>query len=126
MSSTTLQYQLPEKAGDFVTAIVPHPNPGSDEVCIRTKAIAFNPVDWKIRAFGFIVSSWPVVHGIDAAGVVKSVGSNVKGLKDGDEVFALAGGSNDSGAFQEVMKIPSYRVAKKPASLTFEEAASLP
>lgn len=126
MSTTSLQYQLPGKAGKFATMPIPHPVPGPDEVCIRTKAIALNPVDWKIHAFGILVSSWPVVLGSDAAGVVDSVGEDVKGLEPGDEVFCLAGGSNQAGAFQEIMTIPLHMVAKKPAFLTFEEAASLP
>lgn len=94
---------------------------------IRTKAIALNPLDWKSRNLGVMVSSWPTVLGLDAGGVVESVGESVKAFKPGDEVFAHRGlGGNRSSAFQEIMTVPSNLVAKKPASITFEEAASLP
>ncbi len=72
------------------------------------------------------MESWPVVLGIDAAGIVDSVGESVTNVKAGDEVFSLCGVDNRKGAFQEVITVPSYFVAKKPASWTFEEAASLP
>lgn len=126
MSRTSLQYQLPEKAGLFATVPVPYPTPGRNEVCIRTRAIALNPVDWKRHLSGVMVQSWPVVLGADAAGLVESVGEDVQGLEPGDEVLCLTGGSNRGGAFQEVITIPLHMAAKKPSFLTFEEAASMP
>ena len=71
------------------------------------------------------MQSWPAVIGHDAAGVINSVGDSVKDFKLGDEVFSLCGLDNRGGAFQEIVTVPSHLVAKKPASLTFEEAASL-
>lgn len=126
MSRTSLQYQLPEKAGQFVAVPVPHPTPEKNEVCIRTKAIALNPVDWKRHLLGLLVDSWPVVLGMDAAGIIESVGDGVDGLKVGDEVFCLVGRNNRMGAFQEVIVAPSFMVAKKPKYLSFEDAASIP
>lgn len=126
MSRTSLQLQLPQKAGQFEAVSIPYPFPTPGEICIRTKAIALNPVDWKRRDLGVLVDTWPVVLGIDAAGVVESVGDTVDGFNVGDEVFCLVGRSNRAGAFQEVVAAPSFLVARKPSSLTFEEAASLP
>jgi NADPH:quinone reductase-like Zn-dependent oxidoreductase len=73
-----------------------------------------------------MVQSWPAVLGFDAAGIIDSVGESVKDFKSGDEVFSLCGMDTRAGAFQEIITVPSYSVARKPASLTFEEAASLP
>ena len=126
MSRFPLQYQLPRTGAPFNKVLVPHPNPGPHEICIRTRAVALNPVDNKNRALGVAVQSWPAVIGCDAAGVIDSVGDLVKGFKPGDEVFSLCGIRNRAGAFQEIVTVPSQYVAKKPASLTFEEAASLP
>jgi NADPH:quinone reductase-like Zn-dependent oxidoreductase len=126
MSKTSLQYQLPSQGGTFTKVSTPYPTPGPEEICIRTKAIALNGLDWKARNFGVEVKSWPAVLGIDAAGIVDSVGESVKDFKAGDEVFSICGLNTRAGAFQEVITVPSYLVAKKPASLTFEEAASLP
>ena len=107
-------------------ASIPYPVPGANEICIRTKAVALNPLDWKNRAFGVTVQSWPAVLGIDAAGVIDSVGESVKDFKPGDEILCLGGMDNQGATFQEIITVPSHQVAKKPASLTFEEAASLP
>ena len=126
MSKTSLQYQVSKQGGSFAEASVPYPAPGNNEICIRTKAVALNPLDWKNRAFAVTVQSWPAVLGIDAAGVVDSVGESVKGFKPGDEVFGLGGMDNRGATFQEIFTVPALQVAKKPTSLTFEEAASLP
>ena len=130
MSKTHQQYQLPKQGGSFTQASVPYPTPGPNEVCIRTKAVALAPLDWKIRATGLMVQSWPAVLGVDAAGVIDSVGQGVNDFKPGDEVFGLcgmgAGLGNAAGAFQEVITVPPHFVAKKPSSLSFEEASSLP
>ena len=107
-------------------ASVPFPAPGSNEICVRTKAVALNPLDWKNRAFGVTVQSWPAVLGIEAAGVIESVGLSVRDFEPGDEVLCLGSMDNQGATFQEIITVPSHHVAKKPASLTFEEAASLP
>jgi NADPH:quinone reductase-like Zn-dependent oxidoreductase len=126
MSKTSLQYQVLKQGGLLTKVSVPQPAPGPNEICIRPRAIALNPLDWKIRAFGIMVESWPVVLGVDAAGIIDSVGESVKNFTIGDEVFSLCGLDNRAGAFQEIITVPSYFVAKKPTSLSFEEAASLP
>lgn len=117
---------MPEKGGQFAAVSIPYPEPGRGEVCIRTKAIALNPVDWKRHQLGLLVETWPVVLGMDAAGVIESVGDGVENFNVGDEVFCLVGRSNRAGAFQEVIASPSFTVAKKPDFLTFEEASSVP
>ena len=126
MSKTSIQYQVDKRGGSFTETSVPHPTPGPNELCIRPKAVALNPLDWKNRAFGVTVQSWPAVLGIDAAGVVDSVGESVKDFKTGDEVLCIGGMDNKGAVFQEIFTVPPHFVAKKPASLTFEDAASLP
>jgi len=126
MPETSLQYQVSKPGGSFTEVSVPRPVPGPEEICIRTKAVALNPLDWKSRNFGVMVQSWPAVLGVDAAGIIDSVGESIKDFQPGDEVFSLCGMNNRAGAFQEIITVPSHLVAKKPASLTFEEAASLP
>ncbi|KAL6581417.1 hypothetical protein OROMI_007340 [Orobanche minor] len=60
-----------------------------DQVLIKVAAAALNPVDFKRRAgkFKATVSPLPTVPGYDVAGVVVKVGSQVKELKVGDEVY---------------------------------------
>ncbi|KAJ5584927.1 uncharacterized protein N7459_004727 [Penicillium hispanicum] len=126
MPKTSLQYQLPEKGGQFVLVPVPVPTPGPNEISIRTKAVGLNGLDWKNRAFAIMIQAWPAVLGVDASGIIEAIGDEVKGFQPGDEVFTLAGMDPRAGAFQEILTVPAHFVAKKPSALTFEEAASLP
>lgn len=64
------------------------PKAGPDQVVIRNKAIAINPVDWKIQDYGAFVQKWPMILGTDVAGDIVEVGENVKNLKKGDRVAA--------------------------------------
>lgn len=108
---------------------VPKSTPGEHEVCVRTKAIGLNPVDGKNLYHGEVVSSWPMALGHEIAGVVESVGAGVTAFKPGDEVFgptSLFEGGVRSAAFQEFVIVKGDRLAHKPTSLTFEEAASIP
>lgn len=129
MSKTSLQYQLDKPGGAFSLVPVEFPVPRPTEISIRTKAIALNPLDWKSQLFGVLVGSWPAVIGIDSAGVVEAVGISVKEFVPGDEVLTICGFDgmgNRAGAFQEVVTVPAHFAAKKPKSLSFPDAASLP
>jgi NADPH:quinone reductase-like Zn-dependent oxidoreductase len=59
--------------------------------------------------------------GVDMAGVVESVGKDVTEFKPGDEVFGTC-----RGAFAEYGAASSKKIAKKPANISFEEAAAVP
>ncbi|KAA8533146.1 hypothetical protein F0562_033321 [Nyssa sinensis] len=65
------------------------PEVKDDQVLIKVVAAALNPVDFKRRLGKFKAtdSPLPTVPGYDVAGVVVKVGSQVKGLKEGDEVY---------------------------------------
>jgi len=106
------------------------PEVGADDVLVRVRAAALNPADWhilrgdpyvaRLMGIGFTKPKQPVA-GSDAAGVVETVGANVTGLQPGDEVFGFV-----RGAFAEYACAAENKVVPKPASLTFEQAASLP
>lgn len=64
------------------------PEADPDNIIIRNRAIAVNPVDWKIQDYGGFVQKWPIILGTDVAGEVVSTGSNVKRFKTGDRVAA--------------------------------------
>lgn len=64
------------------------PKPGPDEILVKIKAAALNPIDWILALkvdLGFPVS-YPLVLGSDAAGVVDQVGDEVKDYRPGDRV----------------------------------------
>ncbi|RSM35520.1 NADP-dependent oxidoreductase [Amycolatopsis balhimycina DSM 5908] len=102
--------------------------PGPGEVLVRVKAAAANPMDWKIRAGEMKIMTgrkFPRGLGHDFAGVVAAVGTGVTRLAAGDEVLGGAGISA-AGAFAEMVVAEEKAVVKKPAELSWEEAAALP
>ena len=113
----------------FQKVSVPRPEPKAGEVLIRVKATSVNPVDYKIRsgALGVLGPKFPaILHG-DVAGVVEAVGDGVGAFKKGDEVYGCIGGVGSRyGALAEYTVAEAVMLAKKPARLSMEEAASLP
>jgi NADPH:quinone reductase-like Zn-dependent oxidoreductase len=97
----------------------------SNEVMIRLKAIAINPADCKMIDQGHRVISWPLVPGLDGAGVVEAVGDDVKNFALGDEVLAMFTAGDSGGAFQNFAVVQETMVAKKPTTWSFEDAATL-
>ncbi|KAH8736555.1 chaperonin 10-like protein [Ilyonectria robusta] len=126
MANTMLQYQATQKGGPFALATVPKPTPEPTDVCIRIKAVALNPLDWKMMSRGEMVQNWPATFGLDASGVVEEVGDLVTAFQPGDEVFALCGIGGKTAGFQEVVTVPQHFVAKKPQACAFEDVAALP
>lgn len=72
------------------------PTPAANQLTIRTRAVAFNPVDAKMQADGFLITTYAAILGCDAAGEVVAVGSEAKqaGFKVGDRV---AGATDQAG-----------------------------
>ena len=100
-----------------------------DRVLVRVRASSLNKLDWHTlrgwpRPFRLISRGGTVrpkdpLLGVDFAGVVEAVGAGVDDLEVGDEVF----GGRD-GAFAEY--VTATNLVKKPASVSFEEAAAVP
>lgn len=59
------------------------------EVLIRVKAVAINPADYKMIDQGHRVTSWPLVPGLDGAGIIEQVGDEARDFKIGDRVLAF-------------------------------------
>lgn len=103
---------------DVATPVV-----GSGEVLIRVRAAAVNLIDLKRRRGELaqvFPDTFPATLGIDASGVVEAVGEDVTDASVGDEVF----GGATSGAYAEQCTLHNWFA--KPASLSWEVAASLP
>jgi NADPH:quinone reductase-like Zn-dependent oxidoreductase len=102
---------------------VERPQPGAGELLVCVRAAGVNPIDWKIRAGylqQFMPLDLPYVPGIDLAGTVEEVGDEVDGFAAGDEVFGRG-----SGTYAELAVAPAVSLARKPAGVGFEEAATL-
>jgi len=117
-------------AADAVLKIeqLPVPLVAPNQVKIAVKAVAINPVDWKIvegHLANFMPITFPHVPGFDVAGVVVEVGANVNDFEVGDEVYSDTGNAG-VGTFAQFCVIDEFRVAKKPQKLSLVEAASVP
>ena len=100
---------------------LPTPEPGPDDVLVGVRAAGVGPWDVKTREGAFGERSFPHVLGVEASGIVESAGENVADLRQGDEVYVYSGG-----CYAEYVAAPAQKVAHKPASLSFEEAAGVP
>ena len=106
------------------------PAPANGEVLVKVAAAAVNPLDWHyMRGSPFLMrlgtglgAPADASMGVDFAGTVEAVGSDVTRFKPGDEVF---GGR--SGAFAEYVVVgEDGAIALKPGNMTFQQAAAVP
>lgn len=106
------------------------PEVKDNDVLVRVHAASANPADWHlmrgepyfIRAMGYgLRKPKNNVAGLDVAGHVEAVGKNVKEFQPGDEVFGCC-----NGAFSEYVCGGEDVFVRKPANLTFEQAAAVP
>lgn len=113
----------------------PYTPAGKNEIVIRARAIAVNPVDAAKQAMGDMMMNWvkyPFILGDDVAGEVVEVGPLVSRFKPGDRVVGHAVSidkrSNRAaeGAFQEYVVLRDNLVSNIPDDLSFERACVLP
>ncbi|KAF2996256.1 hypothetical protein E8E13_004240 [Curvularia kusanoi] len=113
---------------------VPKPSdPDGFDIRVKIKACSVNPVDTKVRAGVYDdypdyydrAPKPPHILGFDSAGIVESIGPNVKKVRVGDEVF-YAGSPIRPGSNAEFQLVDSRSVALKPKSLDWGQAASMP
>jgi NADPH:quinone reductase-like Zn-dependent oxidoreductase len=120
------RWGAPERVVEL--AEVPKPELESDQVLVHVRAASINRGDfYACSAPGFLLR--PMIGGLrrpkeralggDFAGVVEAVGSDVTDFAPGDEVFG-----SRSGAFAEY--VAARMIARKPANVSFEEAACVP
>ena len=95
------------------------PEPSDGEVLIVVRAASVNPVDWKYRR-GLAEKPLPAILGLDVSGTVES--SRADGFAEGDDVFGWAA----SGGYAELATASASAIAKKPAAVSHEQAASIP
>jgi zinc-binding alcohol dehydrogenase family protein len=125
MSAVAYRKSLPvDDPESLIDLELPVPQPGPRDVLVQVEAIAVNPVDTKVRA-NADPGGEPRVLGWDAAGTVVAVGADVELFAVGDEVY-YAGALDRPGANARYHAVDERLVARKPATLTFTEAAALP
>jgi NADPH:quinone reductase-like Zn-dependent oxidoreductase len=107
------------------------PLPGAGEVVVRMRAAALNPFDWKVidgALRGAVEHHFPLTLGSDGAGVVAEVGEGVTAYRTGDRVYGqFLQVSRGRGSFSEYAAVAATgKIARLPADVPFECAASLP
>src|SRR5690348_3083410 len=105
------------------------PVPSDEEVLITIKFAGINPVDAKVRAGTSGMSKTlklPAILGWDVSGIIESVGKNVSQFKNGDEVFGCIGFPGLGKTYAEFAVADPKLLTKKPAGVTFEDAAAVP
>jgi NADPH:quinone reductase-like Zn-dependent oxidoreductase len=102
----------------------PDPVPGQGEVLVKVAAASVNPIDYKRRAG--LTKDWypmkfPGLIGVDIAGTVVKIGTEVEGFYVGDKVFAMA-----DDTYAELCVVKAAILARVPKGLDLIEAAALP
>jgi NADPH:quinone reductase-like Zn-dependent oxidoreductase len=109
-------------------AEIDRPTPADDEVLLRVHAAGLDRGTWHLMAgepyvmrlgFGLRAPKNPV-PGLDVAGTVTAVGARVTRFQVGDEVFGIGRGS-----FAEFACAREDKIARKPATVSFEHAAAI-
>ncbi len=117
---------------------LPSPTPGPGQVRVQVHAAAVTAGDWRLRS-GVLPSGFGLLRGVaigfggprkgvlgtDAAGRVDAVGEGVTRFAVGDRVVAFPG-SAMGGHAEHLIMPEDGRIAKIPATMSFEEAAGLP
>jgi NADPH:quinone reductase-like Zn-dependent oxidoreductase len=117
---------------------VDEPVAGDDQVLVRVRAASVHADVWHVmRGQPYVLRIMGAgvrtpkdrIPGTDLAGYVQSVGTNVTRFRPGDEIFGQSLAVNlwrNGGAFAEYAAVPEARFERKPACLTFEQAAAVP
>ena len=127
--TTTRAVGITRPGGPEVLAVVERDvrEPGPGEVRLAVRAAAVNPTAVGLRQRGADELPPPWVPGMDAAGVVESVGDGVEHLAVGDEAMAaVAPRRPEGGAQAELVVVPAASVVAAPEGITAEQAATLP
>ena len=104
---------------------LPRPEPADGQLLVRVKAAGVGNWDALIREGKIELQPLPLILRSELSGIVEAVGAEVSGFKPGDEVY---GATNEqfTGAYVEYALASASRMAQKPKTLNFIEAASAP
>src|SRR5262245_32586981 len=104
---------------------LPRPEPGPGELLIRVSAAGVGHWDALIREGKVQGELLPLILGSELSGIVEAIGAGASGFNTGDEVY---GATNEqfTGGYAEYALPSAKRMAQKPKTLNFVEAASVP
>ncbi|KFX98498.1 hypothetical protein O988_04318 [Pseudogymnoascus sp. VKM F-3808] len=132
MSNNTAAWLNAAKSRPFEVRSAPVWTPGENEILIRNRAIAINPVDGNLQAAPEPRWSvnYPMIPGHDVAGVVVAIGPNVSRFKEGDRILGHAVGvfskEPKGSGFQAYTILRANLASEIPENISFERAAVIP
>jgi NADPH2:quinone reductase len=104
---------------------MPDPVAGPGEVVVRLHAAGVNPVEAYIRSGKYgRLPELPYIPGSDGAGVIESIGPGVTTHAAGERVYVAALGASH-GTYAERIACAAHQAQPLPASVSFEQGASL-
>ncbi|EJF55885.1 GroES-like protein [Dichomitus squalens LYAD-421 SS1] len=117
-----------EKASFELVTDWPVTLPGPTEVLVKPTSAALNPADAFIKdnGGGPLVPAYPFILGVDGAGVIEEVGSELNNVAKGERVMVRAGLDVKRSTFKEYAVFPAAEVLRFPANISFDEAATIP
>lgn len=104
---------------------------GANDVLVQVHAASVNPKDWKLNyhlavlATPLFIKKISPIFGDDLSGIVIAIGSNVTDFAIGDAVYGMDMRLRTA-SLAEQTRISQRRIAKKPAKLSFAQAAAMP
>ncbi|KAL9612464.1 MAG: hypothetical protein Q9167_002936 [Letrouitia subvulpina] len=130
MASNSAAWLTTAKSYPFQVSSAPMWTPAENEILVRNRAVAINPVDGTHQALAWFPLNYPTILGQDVAGEVVAVGPNVKDFKPGTRVLGHAVGMetkrDQDNAFQAYTILQTNMVSKIPDRISFESAAVVP
>jgi NADPH:quinone reductase and related Zn-dependent oxidoreductases len=119
-----------EEQGKLKSLTVKHdrekPIPKENEIRIKVEAAGLNPSDYQVASYPDLASERKRVLGLEAAGIVDAVGSEVSNFKVGDRVYYLRSIANLDGGFAEYAITTAHTASKLPEAIPYEVAAVIP
>jgi NADPH2:quinone reductase len=103
----------------------PDPEPGAGQVRVKVAAVGLNPVDYKLVGRGHANWTYPHIIGLDVAGTIDAVGTEVDGFSVGERVF-YHGDLTKVGGFAEFAITTAHTIVRIPEEVSFVDAAAIP
>lgn len=130
MAANTAAWLTEAKAKPLQIKPAPLWTPGENEILVRNRAVAINPIDGALQTLAAFPRKYPTILGLDVAGEVVAVGPNVTNFKLGTRVLGNTVGfstqRDQDNAFQAYTILPTNMAAEIPDQISFEKAAVVP
>jgi NADPH:quinone reductase-like Zn-dependent oxidoreductase len=134
MPQNTAAWITAPQSSLLVVKEAPYPTPGANELVVRNRAVAINPLDVKIQDHDPQIAGrairYPMILGADLAGTIVCIGLDVTTRKVGEPIIAnapgVSTGDSSRSAFQHFVVIPESSAIPIPDGISFESACVLP